>query len=158
MDARELRNGSGPGRGCGRIISCTVPIRRFGGGREEEGKTKMFLGRGGCRRISDGTRVLDIAADNMGAKLGKGARSTSTIASEVEQTHRGGGVRPQKRGGQPRREERHGQFAPILDKPPPEKNSQGGFCLRPYPGHVMSEPARSYFITQPLLFRYRPSA
>jgi hypothetical protein len=67
--------------------------------------------------------MFELAADDKEAALGKGARSTSTSAHVVEQTHSEGGAPHQQRGGQPRREERHGLAAPILDRPPPEKQT-----------------------------------
>jgi hypothetical protein len=51
--------------------------------------SKCFWRRG-YHRISGGTRVLELAVDIWEASLGKGARSTSTSAHEVEHTHPGG--------------------------------------------------------------------
>jgi hypothetical protein len=51
----------------------------------------------------------------------------STNALEVEHTHPKDEARNEHRGGQPRREERHGLAALILDRPPPEKIFYGGF-------------------------------
>jgi hypothetical protein len=62
------------------------------------------------------------------------------------------GARLQPRGGIPRREERHGLAAPILDRPQPKKTSYGGFWLeRSYPAPYTSEP-RFDFVMQPLLW------
>jgi hypothetical protein len=41
----------------------------------------------GTGRIIGGTRLLELAADNREAALGKGVRSSSTIAHEVDHTY-----------------------------------------------------------------------
>jgi hypothetical protein len=84
-------------------------------------------------------RVLELAAECSEAVLGKGARSMSTSALEVEHTRPWGGTRHQHRGGRPRREERHGMVALILDRQPPEKPRTGGVRLKlSYPTNVES--------------------
>jgi hypothetical protein len=65
------------------ILSNIVPIlRRRGGGNCE-------INWRGCGRINGGTWVMELAADSREPALGKGARSTSARALEVEHTHPG---------------------------------------------------------------------
>jgi hypothetical protein len=85
-------------------------------------------------RISGGTRVLEPAADSREPTLEKGARSKSTIAHEVEHTNpRGWSSTPTMRRTTAARGAARCGGALVLDRPPPEKTTYGGYWLkRPY--------------------------
>jgi hypothetical protein len=59
---------------------------------------------------------LEVEADIREASPWKSARSMLTNTLEVHHTHLGGGTRHQQKGGQPRREERHGMAAVIAER------------------------------------------
>jgi hypothetical protein len=94
--------------------------------------------------------VFELAVDSREAPLGKGARSTSTNAHEVNHIRPGGWSSTLAARRRTEREERHGMVALILDCLPPDRTMHGGFRLqRPYTAPLRSEP-RYDFPTQPL--------
>jgi hypothetical protein len=101
-------------------------------------------------RINGGTRVLEVSADSRKVVLGKGARSTSTIAHEVEHTHpRGWSSAPTTRRTSAAKGAARFSGADIR-LVAAGKLMYGGFRLKlPYPASLRSEP-RYDFPTQPL--------
>jgi hypothetical protein len=111
---------------------------------------EIFL-RKGYGRINGGTRLLEMAADSREATLGNSARSKSTNAIDVEQTHIGEwSSTPATRRTAAARAVARSCGADITSTTA-GKSMYGGFwSKRPYPAPLRSTPL-SHFPTQTLL-------